>query len=191
MPRDLRLVVQKVEEVERRKIQGRDKRVKRRREHLRNIGRGKLLIALEGVKRREWIALWGVYLDEPSAGLHVCLLSWMIWNSGWTDSSTHDYLTSAKSRMTNLVVNILCLPQLPLRTTQQDFSDPRLSPIGLYSQTSRFGKPQLKQCSFSLTRSNQHWRGSSTLHIRAVISFTAPLISAHLISFNMGADPPG
>lgn len=46
---------------------------RRRREHLRNTGRGKLLIEAKGWRRRVWIVFWEVSLDESSAR-DVCLL---------------------------------------------------------------------------------------------------------------------
>lgn len=57
---------------ERRKKEGKGKKERRKREHLRNIGRGKLLIEAKGWRRRGWIVFWGVSLDEPSVEMYIC-----------------------------------------------------------------------------------------------------------------------
>jgi hypothetical protein len=49
---------------ERRKKEGKGKKERRKREHLLNIGRGKLLIEAKGWRRRVWIVFWGVSLDK-------------------------------------------------------------------------------------------------------------------------------
>jgi hypothetical protein len=56
---------------QRRMMEGRKKMERRKRELLRNTGRGKLLIEAKEWRRRAWIVFWEVSLDEPSAEMYV------------------------------------------------------------------------------------------------------------------------